>query len=84
MIALDDLLFALVAVLAVMVVLEQRPERQIISYSIFGVALALLFFCLQAPDVALSEVAVGSLVVPLVVLTTIAKRRGDQCSSRDR
>jgi energy-converting hydrogenase B subunit D len=78
MIALDDLLFALVAVLAVMVVLEQRPERQIISYSIFGVALALLFFCLQAPDVALSEVAVGSLVVPLVVLTTIAKRRGDQ------
>jgi energy-converting hydrogenase B subunit D len=78
MIALDDLLFALVAVLAVMVVLEQRPERQIISYSIFGVALALLFFCLQAPDVALSEVAVGSLVVPLVVLTTIAKTRGDQ------
>jgi energy-converting hydrogenase B subunit D len=78
MIALDDLLFALVAVLAVMVVLEQRPERQIISYSIFGVALALLFFCLQAPDVALSEVAVGSLVVPLVVLTTIAKRRGGQ------
>jgi energy-converting hydrogenase B subunit D len=77
MIALDDLLFALVAVLAVMVVLEQRPERQIISYSIFGVALALLFFCLQAPDVALSEVAVGSLVVPLVVLTTIAMRRGD-------
>lgn len=78
MIALDELLFALVAVLAVMVVLEQRPERQVVSYSIFGVALALLFFCLQAPDVALSEVAVGSLVVPLVVLTTIAKTRGDQ------
>jgi uncharacterized MnhB-related membrane protein len=78
MIALDELLFALVAVLAVMVVLEQRPERQVVSYSIFGVALALLFFCLQAPDVALSEVAVGSLVVPLVVLTTIAKTRGDK------
>ncbi len=78
MIVLDGLLFMLVAILAVNVVLEQRPERQIISYSIFGLVLALLFFCLQAPDVALSEVAVGSLIVPLVVLTTIAKTRGDE------
>lgn len=78
MIVLDDLLFAMVAVLAVIVVLEQRPERQIVSFSVFGIVLALLFFCLQAPDVALSEVAVGSFVVPLVVLTTIAKTRGDR------
>lgn len=78
MIVVSGVLFALVAVVAVLVVLEQRPECQLIAYSIYGVVLSLLFFCLQAPDVALSEVTVGSFVVPLVVLTTIAKTRGER------
>jgi uncharacterized MnhB-related membrane protein len=35
--------------------------------------LALLFFVLHAPDVALSEVAVGTLAVPVMVLVALMK-----------
>ena len=41
-----------------------------------GVLLSLLFFVLQAPDVALSQLAVGTAVVPLMVMLTIRKIRG--------
>jgi len=74
--AVAIVVFVMVAALSIAVVLEQHPERQVITYAVYGLVLALLFFVLQAPDVALSEVAVGSVVVPLVVLTTLAKTRG--------
>lgn len=38
--------------------------------------LTLLFVLLQAPDVALSQVAVGTAVVPLMVLLAVRKVRG--------
>jgi len=66
----------MVAGLSIAVILEQHPERQVVTYAVYGLVLALLFFVLQAPDVALSEVAVGAVVVPLVILTTLAKTRG--------
>jgi energy-converting hydrogenase B subunit D len=58
----------LVAVSGTVVVLTSEPRAQAVSLSMFGLTLALLFFVLQAPDVALSELAVGSAVVPLMVL----------------
>ena len=35
--------------------------------------MALLFFVLHAPDVALSELTVGTLAIPLMVLVTLMK-----------
>jgi energy-converting hydrogenase B subunit D len=35
----------------------------------------LLFLALQAPDVSLSEIVVGSAAVPLVVLVTLSRMR---------
>jgi uncharacterized MnhB-related membrane protein len=42
---------------------------------IFGLALAALFLSVQAPDVALSQMTVGAIVVPVLVLLAIAKIR---------
>jgi energy-converting hydrogenase B subunit D len=55
------------------VVRTRNPERQAITLSVYGLCLTVLFVALQAPDVALSELAVGSAVVPLLVLLTIRK-----------
>jgi uncharacterized MnhB-related membrane protein len=67
---------AFVAVAGFVVVATPDPRRQAITLSLFSLCLALLFFALQAPDVALSELAVGSAVVPLLVLLTIRKVGG--------
>jgi uncharacterized MnhB-related membrane protein len=58
------------------VVCTQDPRRQAVTLSVYGVLLALLFLLLQAPDVALSQVAVGTAVVPLMVLLAVRKVRG--------
>ncbi len=43
--------------------------------SIYGVLLAVLFFAVQAPDVALSQLTVGAVVLPLILLIVLAKVR---------
>ncbi|GAA3356305.1 hypothetical protein GCM10017744_022340 [Streptomyces antimycoticus] len=56
-------------------VLNRDPVRQAPVLSFLGLALALLFTFLQAPDVALSQLAVGSAVTPLMILLTVRKVR---------
>jgi energy-converting hydrogenase B subunit D len=68
--------FLLVAAGGTVVVMTREPSRQAVVLSVYGVLLTLLFVLLQAPDVALSQVAVGSAVVPLMVLLAVRKVRG--------
>jgi energy-converting hydrogenase B subunit D len=48
----------------------------VIAFSATGTFLALLFLMMQAPDVALSEAAVGAVATPMVLLIALAKIRG--------
>jgi uncharacterized MnhB-related membrane protein len=41
--------------------------------SVYGVLLAVLFLAFQAPDVTLSELTVGAVALPVVLLLTLAK-----------
>jgi energy-converting hydrogenase B subunit D len=59
------------------VVQTADPGRQAVSLSVFGLMLALLFFTLQAPDVALSQIAVGTALVPLMVMLAVRRTRRD-------
>jgi uncharacterized MnhB-related membrane protein len=68
---------AAVAVGGTLTVLVRDPIRQAMVASVFGLALAVLFFLFQAPDVALSQIVVASVVVPLMVLLALAKLRRD-------
>jgi energy-converting hydrogenase B subunit D len=61
---------------SVAVVFTEDPRRQAVTLSIFGLSLTMLFLVLQAPDVALSQLAVGTAVVPLMVLLAVSKIRG--------
>ena len=58
------------------VVAVRDPLRQAMVASLFGILLAILFFVLQAPDVALSEIVVGAVALPLMILLSLAKIRG--------
>ena len=57
------------------VVLTRDPTRQVIMTGFFGLLLGILFFVFQAPDVALSQIVVGSVAVPLMALLTLARLR---------
>lgn len=68
----------LVALIAVMlsgtaVVAVHDPLRQAMVLGIFGFALTFLFFVFQAPDVALSEIVVSGIGVPVIVLAALRK-----------
>jgi uncharacterized MnhB-related membrane protein len=72
---------ALVAVGGSGVVLASDPLRQTIVLGIFGLALAVLFFVFQAPDVALSEIVVSTVGLPVMILLALRKIRQQE---RDR
>ena len=63
----------LVTAAATVVVLTRDLRHQAVALGFYGTAMGVLFVLLHAPDVALSQLAVGSVLVPLVVLFAIAK-----------
>ncbi|MER0449789.1 hydrogenase subunit MbhD domain-containing protein [Streptomyces sp. Edi4] len=68
----------LVAASATAAVAVRDPARQALVLAVLGLALAVLFTVLQAPDVGLSQLAVGSALTPLLILLSVRKvrRRG--------
>ena len=66
-------LLLLVAVGATAVVLIREQVRQVRALSVYGVLMAVLFLAFQAPDVTLSELTVGAVALPIVLLLTLAK-----------
>jgi energy-converting hydrogenase B subunit D len=67
-----------VAVCATCVVLARDTLRQAVLASIYGLALGILFFVFSAPDVALSQTAVGAVALPLMILLALARVRGGE------
>ena len=81
--ALLAVLFTLAAGAGWLTVTTREPVRQAVAAGILGLLLALLFFAMQAPDVAFSELVVGSAAVPAMLLLTIAKVREQQAARTD-
>jgi len=66
---------AAVAFAGTVTVLVSDPLRQIFTLGVYGLTLTLLFFALQAPDVALSEIVVSTIGLPLIALAALRKIR---------
>jgi uncharacterized MnhB-related membrane protein len=71
--ALHVVALAAVAIAGTATVLVRDPLRQLVVAGFFGLALAVLFFVFGAPDVALSQIVVGTVVLPLLALLTLAR-----------
>ncbi len=76
-------ILAFVAVVGTGVVLTRDIRNQTIVLGFYGLLLALMFTVFQAPDVALSQLVVGAVALPLLMLLAIAKVRA-QARARKR
>lgn len=65
----------LVALAGTGVVFTPEPLRQTLVLGVYGLSLTVMFFAMQAPDVALSEIVVSGLGLPLIVLAALRKIR---------
>jgi energy-converting hydrogenase B subunit D len=74
-IVLEVTVFLLVAVAGTAVVLTRDPLNQAIMASFYGLVLGIMFLVYQAPDVALSQITVGAVALPLMILLALAKVR---------
>jgi uncharacterized MnhB-related membrane protein len=74
-IVLEVAVFALVAAAGTAVVLTRNPVNQAIVASFYGLVLGIMFLVFQAPDVALSQITVGAVALPLMILLALAKVR---------
>jgi uncharacterized MnhB-related membrane protein len=68
-------LLLLIAVSGLAVVRTRDVTSQIIALGFYGVLMALVFFFFQAPDVALSQITVGTVALPLMVMLAISRMR---------
>jgi len=82
MTALVLIMIGLVAVGGTVVACTGDPKRQAVTLSVYGLLLGVLFLLLAAPDVALSQVAIGSAVVPLMVLLAVRTVRAERARRR--
>ena len=77
MIPLQAVALLLVAAGALAVVLVHDLVRLAIVVTLYGLLLVVLFLVFQAPDVALSELVVGAVAFPLVLVVALVKERGE-------
>jgi energy-converting hydrogenase B subunit D len=66
-----------VAVSGTATVLVREPTRQLVVAGVFGLALAIMFFAFGAPDVALSQIVVSAVAVPVMALLALARFNRD-------
>jgi energy-converting hydrogenase B subunit D len=59
------------------VVFTRNVAAQPMVLSLFGIILAMMFLLFQAADVALSQIVVGAVGLPLMILLAMAKLRRD-------
>lgn len=81
--ALLAVLLTLVAFVGWLTVITREPVRQAITAGVLGLLLSMVFFSVQAPDVALSEIVVAGAGVPLMLLLAIAKIRAQEAKAQD-
>lgn len=74
---------AAVALLGGGVVAASDPLRQTLMLSIYGLALTMMFFVFQAPDVALSEIVVSTVGLPVMILLALRKVRQQERERRE-
>lgn len=66
------------AIVGTAVVLARDPVRQALILGVYGMAMVLVFFALQAPDVSLSAIVISTVGLPPMVLLALRKIRSHE------
>ena len=73
---LNSLILLGVVVSAILAVHCEKLLSSVIALGVTGIFAAAEFLLLHAPDVAISEAAVGAALTPLIFIVTIKKLKG--------
>jgi putative multicomponent Na+:H+ antiporter subunit B len=65
----------LAIIMAIFIVIEEEHLQMVIGFSIFSLFVSAIYFFNYAPDVAIAEIAIGSAIVPIMLLISISKQR---------
>ena len=65
----------LLAIAGFAVVRTQDVTEQVIALGFYGLLTALMFFFFQAPDVALSQITVGAVALPLMIMLALSRMK---------
>ncbi len=68
-------LLALIGLSAFVIVRTDDVTNQLLALGFYGLLFALMFFLFQAPDVALSQIAVGAIALPLMIMLAITRMK---------
>jgi len=83
MLILQIAILIFVGVTGTAVVLTREVRSQVIGLSFYGLILAMMFFIYQAPDVALSQIVIGAVALPLMFMLAIAKIRRNELQRKE-
>ena len=75
-VVLNVLIIVGMVVAAIMAVHFEKLLSSVIALGVTGIFVAAEFLLLHAPDVAISEAAVGAALSPLIFIVTLKKLRG--------
>ncbi len=77
-IVLDTLLLSFLIVCAVAVARTRDLLSAIIIYAAYSLIMAVIWLQLEAPDIAITEAAIGAGVTTLLLIATISKTRREE------
>lgn len=80
---IQAMVLILIAAGAAVVALTRDPLAQAIVVSFYGLLLAILFFVFQAPDVSLSQIVIGTVALPLMILLALTKIKKQEHETKD-
>lgn len=81
--AIQVMVLVFIAAAATVVVMTRDPRAQAIVVSFYGLLLAILFFVFQAPDVSLSQIVIGAVAMPLMILLALTKIKKQEDGTKD-
>ena len=68
-------LLLLIATTSFAIVRTRDVVNQLLALGFYGLLMALMFFVFQAPDVALSQITVGAVALPLMIILALSRMR---------
>ena len=84
MIVVECILLLILIITGIAAPLQKQPLLTVITYITFGLVMSVVWMLLQAPDLAITEAAVGTGVSSVLFFLTLRRVKGFQGTEDDR
>ena len=84
MVIVECILLLILIITGIAAPLQKQPLLMVITYITFGLVMSVLWMLLQAPDLAITEAAVGTGVSSVLFFLTLRRVKGFRGTEDDR